>query len=504
MGRSVNSGFGQKAVFHLCDAFVVHAFGSNAPFRDVVNPFEDVAVDANVTGDWKTLSESDAALLRKAAAEPQNRGLILWLPFRRDALRPAPEAGFSSNQPDTGETIGHMDRPDDLRSLLTALRHLKRIELLESGEARRAVEVNDEERLFGPEVWSTGTRAFSGAIRTDPGGSKALFVGREATVWNDRLKNLRDSGHWPKTYSALRSTPTPEKGKPHGAATLLISRIESQKTVTRDPSPLTISWAVFLPVSETDGVEIPVATPALGRIQLLLHGYFFLDTGRRHIEGLDESASAGEPSDAAGLRVAWNAELRDSVVLPLVPALLYDAVDRRRMTSAELDKLTAGIANHAWFERHRRAICKHHALARVLDVKTDVTWCLVPAGATMRPLPQSVANHPERVHELCGSLRSWARETGVFLYVDGTALTAQPSRWTTGELGFVFSRVSSRVFHSRPLAALLADLLQLVEPSDVDRQEIAPHIIHVLRSALRDKAPLAPSGANREHPRLRS
>lgn len=37
-------GFGQKAVFHLCDAFAVHAFGQTEPFSDVVNPFEDVEV----------------------------------------------------------------------------------------------------------------------------------------------------------------------------------------------------------------------------------------------------------------------------------------------------------------------------------------------------------------------------------------------------------------------------------------------------------------------------
>ena len=46
-------GFGQKAVFHLCDAFAVHAFGREEPFSDVVNPFEDVDVAGNVTGDWR-------------------------------------------------------------------------------------------------------------------------------------------------------------------------------------------------------------------------------------------------------------------------------------------------------------------------------------------------------------------------------------------------------------------------------------------------------------------
>lgn len=149
-------GFGQKAVFHLCDAFAVHAFGQTEPFRNVVNPFEDVKVTGNVTGEWKTLTESDAGLLRDAAADFRDRGLILWLPLRRDGLRPAPDAGFSSNRPTIDETVRQMDKPDDLRSLLTMLRHLRDVEIRENGEPRRTVRVLDGDRLLGRR---TGGRA---------------------------------------------------------------------------------------------------------------------------------------------------------------------------------------------------------------------------------------------------------------------------------------------------------------------------------------------------------
>jgi hypothetical protein len=46
-------GLGQKAVFHLCDAFVVYAYGGNEPFSTVVNPFLDVDVDGNISRDWE-------------------------------------------------------------------------------------------------------------------------------------------------------------------------------------------------------------------------------------------------------------------------------------------------------------------------------------------------------------------------------------------------------------------------------------------------------------------
>ena len=484
-------GFGQKAVFHLCDAFAVHAFGQTEPFMDVVNPFEDVEVRGNVTGEWKTLSDSDAGLLRDAAADFCDHGLILWLPLRRNGLRPAPAAGFSSNRPTIEETVQQVDKPDDLRSLLTTLRHLRDVEIRENGETRRAVRVLDGDRLLGPKDdydWREGARTFAGAIETGPGASKEKFVAREAMLQDGRMEGLKSSNHWPRTHSALSSTPTPEKGEPHGAATLLrVAGPPSQ-------SVLKIAWAVFLPVSETDGKSISIDGPDLGCFRLLLHGYFFLDSGRRHIEGLQDPAPDVAPSDAAGLRRAWNAELRDSVVLPLVPALLLDALTGRLAMSAELAAVTAAVARDDWFCKNRRAICRNGALARVLEAPSSVPWRIVPAGTKLRPLPRSIADHPERMKELFEDVHAWADGQDIVLCVDqDAALTAEPMRWTSEELGSLFDSLASRVFSSRALAALLADFLDLAVCDDDDRREIGSHVVRALRAALRDTAPLAPS-----------
>ena len=51
-------GLGQKAVFHLCDAFVVYAYGDNEPFSTVVNPFLRVDVDGNISRQWEPPSDS--------------------------------------------------------------------------------------------------------------------------------------------------------------------------------------------------------------------------------------------------------------------------------------------------------------------------------------------------------------------------------------------------------------------------------------------------------------
>ena len=52
-------GFGQKAVFHLCDAFIVYSHGGAKPFSTVVNPFFGVNVESSVNKEWSGLVTSD-------------------------------------------------------------------------------------------------------------------------------------------------------------------------------------------------------------------------------------------------------------------------------------------------------------------------------------------------------------------------------------------------------------------------------------------------------------
>ena len=135
-------GLGQKAVFHLCDAFVVYAYGyGDEPFSTVVNPFLNVEVEGNVSGQWEPpagrgLAEADLAVLsHELSCGFPGRCLALWLPFRRDGLRPAPGVGFSSNLPSASETITDLAKTDDLKILLTALRHLESIEIVRTARS---------------------------------------------------------------------------------------------------------------------------------------------------------------------------------------------------------------------------------------------------------------------------------------------------------------------------------------------------------------------------------
>lgn len=487
-------GFGLASVYHLSDAFVVYSFGDNEPFNTVINPFLNVDVFGNITRNWeppgdKGLAETDLKLLRdKVTPDFSDRCLALWLPFRREGLRPAPDVGFSSNFPSASKTVAELANADDLRVLLTALRHLNSIDIREHGEIRCAIEVSDaRERLLGPKDLQSGVRSFGGTIKTRPDQSVGQFVGREATILDGRLARLRLTPHWPKMISVLSSKPQPEKGEPHGAATLLRA-IESSR------SQLRISWAVFLPVSENADVDIPIGESGLGQFRMLLHGYFFLDSGRNQIEGLTAPSKDEEPADAAGLRRAWNTELRDSVVLPLLPAVMRDALNSKMVTSAELAQLVSAVAGSSWFQRNRSAICKESALVRALEAPSGIVWRLVQSGNTLRPLPKSVTDAPGRIEELFEDIHSWAEAKGAYLVVDkGAALSAEPMCWTADDLGTLFGGLSSRAFQSRDLARLLGDFLDAAAPGEAERSTIGPHLVSALRKAMMETLVLAPA-----------
>ena len=497
-------GLGQKAVFHLCDAFVVHAFDEDweeEPFSRVVNPFLDVDVPGNVTEAWERLRGDDIDRLR-GCREVGGRALLLWLPFRRPDLRPARDiTGFSSDEPRIDDTVRGLARTDELQVLLSALRNLESIEILENGRLRCAVQVRGADRLLGPDAWQEGERSFGGRIGVQADAADARvapFVGREATLPSSRLVALQKSDHWPQPITVQKTER--EKGEPHGAAILL--RAGGPGARPSSPSSrLTISWAVFLPIAEGDddsgrhqsGVEVlPIATEEIGRVHLLIHGYFFLDGGRNHIEGLTEER-IDDSKDAAALRVAWNAALRDDVVLPLIPAVLKDALDAKVLDDADLELVVQAIGESRWFAKHRSAICKKHVWVRAVQEKR-MAWRLASAHAAIRPLPAAHADARERLDELFPEVATWAEERKLVLCVNQrAALVPATTFWTAEELGALFSRLQPCAFQSAARADLLGGILAATTMEDDQRKAIGTHLERALRGALIAPAALAPA-----------
>ena len=100
---------------------------------------------------------------------------------------------------------------------------------------------------------------------------------------------------------------------------------------------------------------------------------------------VSKASRAGHGRSTRGRRRAtraWNAELRDSVVLPLVPSVLHDAVDSKMASPAQLVEVVTAVAGSSWFHRNRDAICARNTLVRVLEAPSALNWRLVPSEVT--------------------------------------------------------------------------------------------------------------------------
>ena len=240
----------------------------------------------------------------------------------------------------------------------------------------------------------------------------------------------------------------------------------------------------------TEGITIPIKDPSVGRVHLLLHGYFFLDSGRQRIDGIDGSRAPAKPSDESETRQAWNAELCNSVVLPLLPQVLHDALAARVLKPNALRNLLTGLATHDWFRRRRRAICSKHALVCVLarprSRVAKPRWQFLSAKSKFRPLPDSVVHTPRRLAEIFPEVHAFAARHELVLctHVDAS-LVANEMSWSPDELNELFSSLQPHAFNRVALIRFLAEFLRVIQSNNAALlASVTDQVVDALRTAL--------------------
>lgn len=161
-----------------------------------------------------------------------------------------------------------------------------------------------------------------------------------------------------------------------------------------DCAHLQLRWAVFLPTEE--GIQTYEAGLSSGkrRYQIVLHGQFFVDAGRRGIGGFrhlaDTQLNARPDLDDADLHVAWNQAIAQLVVLPEVLPTLSEYVSKHGLADAEIEEVTGLIAHAASTEvgGTRASFCsiyREHLYSRH-------AWIceLLPTGRQWRLLDQDL------------------------------------------------------------------------------------------------------------------
>jgi hypothetical protein len=182
------------------------------------------------------------------------------------------------------------------------------------------------------------------------------YAGREAHGVSERLKRLKQADDWPQVpvFSAEGEAMQPERAAGHGA----VVAVESSDKGARGVS---LAWGVFLPVSEAACLLADVSA-----LCIMLHGYFFVDSGRRYVEGFSSDLVGTGTGTTRTVYQQWNETLRDDLVLPLLPGVLHDALQQQMLTSAQLAELTTALRRSLFGRQHRAAIAARDVLARSL------------------------------------------------------------------------------------------------------------------------------------------
>lgn len=489
-------GFGQKAVFHLCDAFVAHSLGHAVRFSEVVNPCLDV-IENTKAGSWDTIDAGDVVLLETATGGI-TRGFVLWLPLRCEAVLPAPKLFFRDYRPTGAELLDDLMRHEvDLRLILAGMRHLDRIEAFDGATLRLALRRGtDSQRLLGPpaedrEPLLQGSRAIAGVIDGDTARA-TRYAGREAYGGSARLKGLTQADNWPQVpvFTAEGEVLQPEKAAEHGAIVVVESHDPAARGVSLD-------WGVFLPVA--DAANLPADLPAL---RIMLHGYFFVDSGRQYIEGFASDPAVAGTGTTRTIYQAWNETLRDDLVLPLLPGVLHDALQQQMLTSVQLAEVTRALRLSPFGRQHRAAIAARDVLARRVKPAARgaggvANWELLPSEAGLRPLPAPSERGDVAIAELLPELCGWAERRGVELIAGPEAtLTQAEAGWEPAEIADLLAGLAPDVFLQGGRTAVLATFVDIAVGGDSARQEAAAEpLLAALRPALTATRALAPGEA---------
>lgn len=448
-------GLGQKSLFNLCDAFIVLGWIGDpavASYR-IVNPYVDLGSDAGNARSWEEFTVADEAALIGARTEAGfgEQGVAIYIPLRSANLRPSPRNGFSKAEPDLATLIRGYADPDQLGMLASALRSVRDIEIRRPGQASMRLAVTpDSERLIGAGDDAEIDRRLGGTIGASISANPIRFAGRERQLPRAAAARFRDDPNWPSTIGQDHE-PIAEKALPHGAVIL------TRHHANQRASSLYIHWAVFLPTSDDPVTKIMLDDRTIGRIDLLLHGYFFVDSGRKK---LAFDAPTDDPDRS--LRTTWNGMIRDTVTLPLLLPALLSGFEDLALSLPQQRQIVRSIAQHAWWSGHRQAACGEIALGEALIEGNATGWRIVTATSA-RPLPSTTSLPPEALLRIFPSLIAWATERDLSLLFDKDAiLSGQVLPWRDEEVDSLLDEIDPRTLTRTDAAEAFALFLDAI------------------------------------------
>ncbi len=390
-------GLGMKSVFHLGEVFLfvaVDATGERID-ADVRSPWS--TEEGGLHPDWDEFGEADQDVIRTHVRSLFGTGpwFCLWVPLRTSTncggVDPIESYYPGDEPPDNLLGPKHFKQVAAILPLLAHLEHVQ-FRLIEQDRiVSHDIRVDSSStRRASLTLVANGDGTpidFEGQVESKDATSSLLlaYSGSEHRLSDVRLCSLEkdETKKWPKRFATNKSTggseQVPEKASQHAAVCFTAARHADRHAYLR------IHWAVFLPLGRPETIDIGSAG---WDVDLVLHGWFFPNSGRTEIEGLQQEAPSFDTiHDSATVRLAWNHRLARCGTLPLLPGVFASIARRCNWDDAATTKITTAIQQSDLFRRFQADVCQRLAWIRRLTKSGQFEWSIIHSHEPIYLLP---------------------------------------------------------------------------------------------------------------------
>ena len=481
-------GLGQKSIFHFCEAFFYIAKSSKEkeyqafvnPWAKQVDPMNPVWQDIQ-RPDWEGISTTDRQYLKdylqeQGLIQADQQFFVLWIPLRQESDRD--RWILSNTYPNIDSISHHLSERLDVKvaTLLPMLRSLNTVNYwIESNSGRLEKQFSVSQRhdskssdrdSLEPNI----VRSFNGGVNRSDDQDFVQYLGKEIKLENNLVKTIHDSPNWPQRLTEDdKGNPKNTPDKPDSHCSAIISRTKSSAQTGK----LLIQWAVFLPVAddEKDIAESEqIDIDSQWDYTFLLHGYFFLDSGRRYIEFLNkirDGIEEGNENNNASSQIArqWNEFLVTKGTLPLALSALWNFIENSAIPEAEISLICSAIAQSSLYKSptFKSGLCLNSAIVYRIHPSGN-RWHLVDhRSKPMRSLPSIPS---EQIWQTLPQLSKYAED--YFLIDPKKSNLFDSHLWGH--------------WRSQEISQLIDCQLDLNSMSDLDKQEVFNFIVSILES----------------------
>lgn len=476
-------GLGQKSIFHFCEAFFYIAKSSKEkeyqafvnPWAKQVDPMNPVWQDIQ-RPDWEGISSTDRQYLTdylqvQRLIQEDQQFFVLWIPLRQESDRD--RCILPNTYPDIASISHHLSERLDVKvaTLLPMLRSLNTVNYwIESDSGRleqqfSVFQCHDSESSDRDSLEPNIVRSFNGGVNRSDDQDFVQYLGKEIKLENNLVKTIHDSPNWPQRLTEDdKGNPKNTPDKPDSHCSAIISR--TRKSPNRI-GKLLIQWAVFLPVAddEKDIAEFEqIDIHSEWDYTFLLHGYFFLDSGRRYIEFLKEIRDGIEEVESPIAR-QWNEFLVTKGTLPLALSALWNFIENSAIPEEEISLICSAIAKSSVYKSQifKSGLCLNTAIVYRIHTSGN-HWHLVDhRSKPMRSLPTIPS---EQIWQTLPQLSKYAED---YILID-------PKKSN------LFDSHLWGYWRSHEISKLIDYQLGLNSIPDLDKQEVFDFIVSILES----------------------